>query len=346
VYGHHPPGVALVLAAVFQLSGSDSPATARTAAIVFHLASLALLLRLVRRLDPGPLPFAVMSIVAVLPMSAYFGRMVNYEAFCLPFVLLQLDGYAAARAGELRVGLARVGAGIFLGGLFDWPAFFFGVVLTISLFLDAFSSPRLPRWAFAVPAAAGLLGFTLDVAHLALAGGGSLGPLAEVLSGPGQGTFPPQDIAMGILETCRRYLSHAGLLCGLVALAALPLPVGRRLLDGSDPALARRLLAVSGAGWLGYAVAAPSWAKVHPYWQFYLLPFTALSLLVCIRALRRSASAPGRWAALSRALLAALAVETLATSGYVLWLRHTRVSGFAVEKTRELRSAFLSPVPP
>jgi hypothetical protein len=41
-----------------------------------------------------------------------------------------------------------------------------------------------------------------------------------------------------------------------------------------------RILAVSGAAAFAHALAAPSWAKVLPYWQFCALPFVVLSLLL------------------------------------------------------------------
>src|SRR3954465_11181457 len=41
-YSHHPPATSLVVAAVFRAVGSDAPWVARSVAIVFQLASLAL----------------------------------------------------------------------------------------------------------------------------------------------------------------------------------------------------------------------------------------------------------------------------------------------------------------
>ena len=70
-YGHHPTGLALLLAGWFRLAGDDSPVVARAVPVAFHLVSAWLLFGLLfesYRAWPAVLgAFAF----AVVPMSSY-----------------------------------------------------------------------------------------------------------------------------------------------------------------------------------------------------------------------------------------------------------------------------------
>src|SRR5262249_28553349 len=124
-YGHHPPGIALILAGAFLATGSDAPWVARLVVIGFHLASIFLLVELLTRVLPRATALLGGFLMATLPMSAYFGRMVNYEPACLFAILLQLTGYATFKQDGARKGLVRLSLGIVFGGLIDWGAIFF-----------------------------------------------------------------------------------------------------------------------------------------------------------------------------------------------------------------------------
>ncbi len=179
-YGHHPSGTSLMLAAAFALTGSDAPWVARSVAIAAQLASLALMMALLRlHLSPA-LGLLGGFVFATMPMSAFFGRMVNYESLCLPGVLLQLYGYVRYKVGPRpRRGLAWLALGILLGGLADWPAFFFAAALGL---VEACAALRGEREGWRTFAAIGLVAgavLALDLAHLVLASG----PLARLRGG-------------------------------------------------------------------------------------------------------------------------------------------------------------------
>ena len=123
--GAHPPGPGLALAGAFTLSGSDTPGVARLTGIGFQLGTVACTVLLAWRLFDAPTALAGGALMATLPMAAFVGRMVSYEPFCLFAVMLQMTGYVLWRQGATRRGLAAMTAGIGLGGLVDWPAFFF-----------------------------------------------------------------------------------------------------------------------------------------------------------------------------------------------------------------------------
>ena len=358
-YGAHPPGPGLALAGAFALSGSDTPAVARLTAIGFQLGTVACTVLLGWRLFDAPTALAGGALMATLPMAAFFGRMVNYEPFCLFAVMLQLTGYVLWRQGATRRGLAAMTAGIGLGGLVDWPAFFFAALLLLALLADAVARPAPradargdSRGARVVPVLvlAGWTGvvFAIDLAHLWLVGSGSIGSMRlvdRVLSRAWLAQWEalhPLSFVLGQLETARRYFTDAGLVSGLVvaaALVALRFTPAAALLRARDTDTLRRVLAISVGAAAAYVLVAPAWARIHAYWQFYALPFVVLAMLVVLRALVEL----GRASAIARVLLAAFVLDTLIGSATTLHYRHTTRSAHAVRQVAELRASAMVP---
>ena len=346
VYGHHPPAMALLVAAAFSLSGSDAPSVARSVAIAFHLGSLLLLAALLQRLfPPGASPLGVF-LFATLPMGAYFGRMVDYEPVCLFAALLQLSGFATLCETAWRRGLGLLLFGVVLGALVDWPSFFFAGAITAVTAFHAWrgeaGAARAAR-AAALTGAAAAAALLLDVAHLRWANHGSLDRLREVLPGRTGVPIPDPMFLLGQLENFRRYFTLAGLAASLLVAAALALPgspLSLRLFELPRAVPLRSLLWASGGASAAYVLAAPFWAAKHAYWQFYFLPFVVVSMLLAGRLLWQ---ASGKRRGTLRALALVLCLECLAASAYMLHLRHTRVGGFAVMETAKLRGQFLAP---
>jgi hypothetical protein len=342
-YGHHPPGVPLLLAGAFSLAGSAAPAVARSLVALLHLGSLLCVACLLRRLFPAGPALAGTLAFAILPMGAYFGRMVNYEAPCLLGVLLQLLGFAAYRASGATRGLGLLAGGIVLSGVLDWPAFFFAAAIGLVGALDAVRGDPAGRRLFLVAAGASSVVLALDLLHLAWAVGGSLGALSTVAGSSAQGVTPltaPAKFLAGQVDSFRRYFSHAGVLASLLAAALVLAPraeLSRELLGGDAGGLRRRVLVASGTAGTAYVLAAPSWASVHPYWKFYFLPFVSVAVALLFAALGRL---PRRAAALLAVLLL---VEMAASSAYMLSVRHTREGDYAIEATAGFRARYLRP---
>ncbi len=81
-YSTHPPGLVWLVAAWMSVFG-ESEAIARLLPIICSLPTLALLLRLWRQAF-GPAHSALAGLFySVMPLSVYFGRMVDHEAVCL-----------------------------------------------------------------------------------------------------------------------------------------------------------------------------------------------------------------------------------------------------------------------
>ena len=96
-YGHHPPATALLLAGAFALTGSDTPAVARLTVIAFHLGSVLLVATVLAGFFNARRALSGGFVMATLPMSGYFGRMVNYEPLCLFAVLVQFYAYVRSK---------------------------------------------------------------------------------------------------------------------------------------------------------------------------------------------------------------------------------------------------------
>ena len=368
-YGAHPPGPGLVLAAAFAVAGSDTPAVARLVAIGFQLGTIVCMVLLLRRLFDVGTALAGGVLMATLPMGAFFGRMVNYEPLCLFAVLLQLTGYVLWRQGAARRGLLVIVAGIVLGGLIDWPAFLFAAAIIVAVAADATQkqpteragagprrdgppqlSPSRVTPVVVLAASAGAI-FVIDVGHLWFVGSGSVRSLRlfdQVLAGAWLaqwGAMHPVAFVVGQLESARRYYTDAGLVSAILVAAALLVfrwpPAAFLLGDAGDRLLHRRLLAISGGAALAYVLAAPTWARIHAYWQFYALPFVVLAMLLVGRALLRLAWERG--SLLARALLAIFVVDTVIGSASTLYFRHTTRSAHTVRQVAELRANAMVP---
>ena len=336
-YGHHPAGLALLLAGAFRLAGSAEPAVARSVSILFQLASIACVARLLRSLFPAGPALAGTFAFAVLPMGAYFGRMVNYEPLCLFGVLLQLLGFVDyQRTGERRF-LWLLGGGIVLSGLVDWPGFFFAAAIGLTGAFHGFRGDVRGWRVFFVAAGVSVSVFAFDLFHLWWASGGSLATLSTVASSSAQGETlfsSPLEFLAGQFDSYRRYFSHTGLVATLLV-AGLVLAPKAKLSRELQPR--RSMLVASGCAATAYVLAAPSWASVHPYWKFYFLPFVAAAVALLFECLRLLPPIAARTA------MALLLVEMAATSAYMLRLRHTREGAYAIETTAKFRARYLRP---
>lgn len=344
-YGHHPPGTALLVAAGFSLARSTEPWAARATVILFHVGSLLFLFQLLRFFLSFGVALCGALVAATLPMSSFFGRMVNYEPFCLFAVLLLLTSWVVWRRDRSTVALAGAVLGIVVGGLIDWAMFFFAFAIFAVEVRDA--ARRRPRTfgSAALLLAAIASVFLWDVWHLWYASRGSLSTLREVLPGSGAShAFWPSRFLSGQLENFRRYYSHAGAGAVLLVIACLVAPhrpLSQQLFDVKEAFLLERLLVVLVAAPALYVFCAPWWAGHHHYWQFYFLPFVVFSMALVGRLLWRKSEQTGL--ARYRVALFVAALEVLITSTYILVTRHTTPGDFAIRKTAALRAEYLAP---
>ncbi len=324
IYATHPPGLVWMVAGSFSVFG-ESERSARLVAIGSSLGALILLVWLVR-VGWGR-EAAVLSglLYSVLPMSVYFGRMVDHEAVCLLCMLGAIASWQIVVSPN-RTGRSRVLAwgcwsiAIVAGIWLDWSAVLFAGLFCIHATWRAFWRRTGYRAAASVltVSVAGLAGMLIylvygglegrwgDLAAIFLSRAGEVeGAVRRDLSAPG-----------GVWDYTRENLT-------LPVLSMAVWGVFARILRANREAIARRnrldgawLLPVTGLLWV-----ALFWRQYerHNYWLFYLGPAAAVMAALGLIAVRESFSRFG--AVFARGVLyavtgAAVAVCFLRTDDY------------------------------
>src|SRR5207247_1913380 len=99
--------------------------------LVFSLGSVVLIYLLGAALGGRRLGLLSAFVYALLPMNAYFGRMVDFEAptnfFALATALAYLRWHRARRATPLVLALAA----LVVGALCDWPGYYLAGILPL-----------------------------------------------------------------------------------------------------------------------------------------------------------------------------------------------------------------------
>ena len=174
--------------------------------------------------------------------------------------------------------------------------------------------------------------FVVDLGHLAWVLGGDVGYLWELLrsrSGTGNAYGPGAWLGR-IVELHWRYF-------GVTSFVGLVLLGGRwvrtRASNRRDPAVdLGGMFLVAG---LAYVVVFNANAGQHDYWQFLLLPASALGLALVYRRLQRRVAAAGA-SRVWLALLGLIVFDVVGTAAYTLQDRHTRSEAYCLEVVAEL----------
>ena len=337
-YAHHPPAPGLTLAFVYALTGRDDAAITRATAVLFHLLATWLFYRFARRLFSRDWEAVLATLFFVmLPQSTFFGRMLNHEVMVLPAAILLVRGYWESVRGE---GAATKWIAAMIGGaiwatLSGWAGFF-----TVgACFLHAGwermvrHNPEAGRTAVLL-AVGGALLLTLDLGHIVWVLDGDATYLQNLLVSRmgSENAYGPAGWMGRIIELHWRYFGVTSL-CALIAMATRGM---RSLRDDHprDPAVETGLIfLIAGAG---YIVAFNTNAAHHDYWQFLLLPASAIGLVLVYRWLvARRDHRPTRTTSI--ALLVLVTLDVVATSAYTLQDRHRRQEAYCVRVVAELQ---------
>jgi hypothetical protein len=332
-YPHHPPGPGLVLAAVYGITGSDGPAATRATAIAFHILGTWLFYGLARRVlrQPREVVTALLLYV-VLPESAFFGRMLNHEVLVLPAAILLVRGYWESVHGDWprRRWIAAVAGGAFAAALSGWAGFLAIGACGLHAVWEAFvrRNGRASQ-PLALIAAAGAALFAAVIGQLLWILGGDLGYLRDLLvSRSGDGDPGLHHWIGRILELHWRYFG----LASVAALAAIAVRAARRRGTAPiDPAQDTALIFLLAGG--GYVVAFAFNATLHDYWQFLLLPASALGIVLLMRGLATAVrSRPLRYA-----VVGLIVFDVTLVAAVTLVQRHTKTEGYCLRVVAELR---------
>ncbi|MFQ5429729.1 MAG: ArnT family glycosyltransferase [Phycisphaerae bacterium] len=290
IYATHPPGLVWLVAAAFKFFG-ESESVARLVPIAASLGSLVLLVSLVERAVGRPAALLCGLIYALMPMSVYFGRMVNHEAVCLFSMLAGAATWAVAvdsAAAPRRRAAAWLGWALALsfGIWVDWVVVLF-VALSGVWGVVQFRRGRIGGRALAatlvIPAAA-TAGMVSFIVYEGL--NGTWGDLAAIFSsraGRAAGDVLERDAAAPgtvwtyVIENLTRPVA---LLAAIGAVAWVRrCRRGRVAAPSAEDARGRAaragLMLISMTGLLWLAIFWRQFER-HNYWLFYLGPAAAI----------------------------------------------------------------------
>jgi hypothetical protein len=315
-YLNHPPLVCLWTSLPLAVLG-DHEWAARLVPIGATLGSVVLLVRIVGGLGGHLLGVLAGFFFATLPVTAYFGRMIDHVAPVQLFTLLMLHGYllwtglytgpARGRAGA-RWYVAGAVLGIGTGWAAVLPAFLICAWHALRVARGS-GDARLLAWLAGAPAAA----IAAVVLHILAGCGWDLTMLPALVAGRSLGGVGgaqawPDWLAVQWVHLTRNFTlpgALAAIACAEVMAASLARPPRGALaalfpLRG-DLAAATGLTGLHG---LLYVALFKNAAWFHDYWQLFLGPFVAVSLaslaVVAFEAVRP------RWPRLAPVAMASL----------------------------------------
>ena len=334
-YSNHPPGPGLVLAVVYGITGHDGPTITRAVAIGFHVLGTWLFYGLLRRVLRQRWELLVaMVLYVVLPESAFFGRMMNHEVLVLPATILLVRGYWESAHGtwSQRRSMAAIVIGALCAAISGWAGFFAIGACALHAGWEVLvrRNPRATP-SFVVLLVAGPVLFALAIAHLLWILGGDLTYLRGLLASRSGGEAGIVRWLGRIIELHWRYFGLTSAV-GVVALAYRA--ARRRSGDPLDPAQEVGLIfLLAGAG---YVAVFKFTATIHDYWQFLLLPSSALGIVLLMRSLIGATAQQGRrW--LRRTLVTVAVLDIVVVTTVTLVQRHVKREGYCLEVVEQLR---------
>lgn len=338
LYGHHPSGPGLLLAGVMKVTGGDSPALVRAVAISFHLAALVLFYLLVERLAGARTALLAALLFAILPMGAFYGRMLNHEILVMPFAILLVWQYLDFLRDERDSSLLRFVLATVAGAAFGWVIFFVGAACLLHSAIRWRRGEKRARLFFIAGSLAGAFVFALFVLHITWAAGGEIGELRRIFIkriGAG-GEYGPVEWITKMIGFHRRHFTATGTVASIWLLWSA---VSKKTTDGS--ALRQPTAEVAAAiflvGGLVYAIVFNWGAWQHHYWQYPMLPGVAIATALALRSLIVWSKA----SKIRRAIVAFIVLEILLTSTVTLYKRHTRPDDYVIRAVSEMRQRFL-----
>ncbi|MCB9851549.1 MAG: glycosyltransferase family 39 protein [Phycisphaerales bacterium] len=278
IYATHPPGLVWLVAASFKVFG-ESEWAARLVPIVFSLGTYILLLWLTSKAHSRRIAAIAGLFYAVMPMSVYFGRMVDHEAVCLFCMVAAAAGWTlAGRGGGWRwLGLSVVVACVWVGVWVDWSVVIFFGLMAVLATIEAVR--HRGRWRDClVVSIGGLAAVVSMVSFIVYAGlAGRWGDLVDIFVSragehvdiKGAGTSE---------EWWRHVIDNVSWLLAAMAVVGLIVMIVRwrrpAKVDSGDIRSRSGLNVVAMTGLLWVVVFWKQFER-HEYWMFYLGPAIA-----------------------------------------------------------------------
>jgi 4-amino-4-deoxy-L-arabinose transferase-like glycosyltransferase len=297
-YTNHPPLVPLFVSFSFRFFGEHEWA-ARLVPLVFSLGGVVLIYLLGAALGGRRLGLLSAFVYALLPMNAYFGRIVNFEAttnfFALATALAYLRWHRARRATPLVLALAA----LVVGALCDWPGYYLAGILPLHHIVASGHARR--EWKVLFFPLTAMLVFGLYLGHIFwLKGSEGLSYLASMFLWRTSLYMSPSLEVLGVradgfswidflaVEASRASALFTPLVLILAALSLYDIARRRSGAVLSDPLFIVVLLLFGTT----HLVLFSQGAWDHNYWLFYCS--AALSVLAANGALSLAGSAMDR----------------------------------------------------
>jgi len=300
-YDDHPPMVYWLTSVSYHLFGV-SEWSATLVPIVCSSVSIGLLFMLVLRLWGLSVASLAAAFMVLVPMDAYYGRMVDHEAPTLLFSLLTFYFYTLWRKDRSTEHLVGIFASLILAMLSDFPGYF--VAPWLAAYHVLTERRRNGRWSLAIPLLiAGPLCFSLWALYLR-----SLSGSFEILTsrfamrtaGWGPWVFTPAEWYRLEFQRIRELYTPTLMLLSVAWVAfAIWDAVHRRDLERHS------FIAMLAGFGVTYLVLFPQNAYQHDFVAYYLTPFFCIAAAWAV-VLLIERFLYGRWH-----ILAALALVVL-----------------------------------
>jgi len=276
VYPDHPPLFGLTIAGALLVLGFHFWVV-RLVPLLFSLATLILFYVLMNMLFDSGIALFASFLYATFPMLAYFGRDVAHEAPTLFCATALLIGYVRWKSvPEQRRWLVLMAAATVIGGFYGWPMYYFAFIV---FGVDWITSRRFDKALALATLVPAILTFGVVIAQIYWALGGTLTPLIHVFterSGGSGYAAGPNNIQSWVVS-----IIHKNIL-GYVrwTLIVLPLSILFIALRARTEGWSLRLtiMVMTFLFGLSHILIFHGGAYFHIYWQFYFLPFYAMTI--------------------------------------------------------------------
>ena len=277
-YTHYPPLLPLSIAFSYWLFGISEAAT-RLIPILFSLASLVLLFKLAQQLKFSLLASLTATAVIFTPMYRYFGKMPDQEAPLIFFSLLSLYYYLKLLKAPTRNLKLKFYFSVILNGLTAWAGYFLYPLLAIYSYLYSRRNLKTSLKAIYIL----IVIFFLHLTHTyfltgSFIGGGLIQALLLRLNLAGSSPGIPQFTWPKYLTQQARWLTIYYTVSLLIASFISLALIVKNLVKKIKLTHPERIILLLLAWGLSYPLIFSNVVFVHEYFNFFFMPFLALSL--------------------------------------------------------------------
>jgi 4-amino-4-deoxy-L-arabinose transferase-like glycosyltransferase len=272
IYATHPPGLIWLVAGAFWIGG-ESEATARCVAIIASLGALLAFISITRARRGVETALLAGIIYSLMPMTVFFGRMVDQEAICAALMLGAVASWGNVKASRTPGRwLAAWSVCVVSCVWVDWVGCLFGVLFT-GYALLALRRREITTRVFVFMASAVVVAVISMVAYLVMAGlDGRWSDLWAIFTSRQEpaGRGGPGTVWRHVVENVTWPVLGMFIL-GIGIEVADALRGGQRK---SSEGSGLGVMTITGTFWV---ILFWRQFEVHNYWMFYLGPAMAAS---------------------------------------------------------------------